>query len=58
MIKAMLCGLKAQIYEVPDLVNFPGDLLTAKIDGFKEEITSSIDEIHSDLRDDLRERRI
>ena len=54
----MLGGLKAEIYEVPDLVNFPGDLLTARINCSKEEITSSIDDIHSDLKDDLREKRI
>ena len=57
-IKATRDDLKTEISGVRDQVKSSGDLLAARIDGAKDEIASSIDDIHSDLRDDLKERLV
>ena len=41
-----------------DQVKSSGDLLAARIDSAKDEIAASIEDIHSDLRDDLKERLV
>jgi acylphosphatase len=57
-IKATRDDLKTEIGGVQDQVKSSGDLLAAKIDSAKIEIAGSIDDVHSDLRDDLKERLV
>jgi acylphosphatase len=57
-IKATRDDLKTEIGSVRDQVKSSGDLLAAKIDSAKIEIAGSIDDVHSDLRDDLKERLV
>jgi acylphosphatase len=57
-IKATRDDLRTEIGGVRDQVKYSGDLLAARIDRAKDEIAASIDDIHSDLRDDLKERLV
>jgi acylphosphatase len=57
-IKATRDDLKTEIGGVQDQVKSSGDLLAAKIDSAKIEIAGSIDDVHSDLRDDLKKRLV
>lgn len=57
-IKATRDDLRTEIGGVRDQVKSSGDLLAARIDNARGEIAASIDDIHTDLRDDLKERLI
>lgn len=57
-IKATRNDLKTEIGSVRDQVKSSGDIFAAGIGDAKDEIAGSIDDIHSDLRDDLKERLV
>ena len=57
-IKATRNDLKTEIGSVRDQVKSSGDIFAAGIGDAKDEIARSIDDIHSDLRDDLKERLV
>lgn len=57
-IKATRNDMKTEICGVREQVKSSGEMLAAGIEDAKDEIAGSIDDIHSDLRDELRERLV
>lgn len=57
-IRATRDDLKAEIGSVRDEVKSSGDMIAERIDSAREEIAGKIDDLHSDLKDDCKERLV
>ena len=57
-VKGSREDINKSIQDVRQEVNFVGEMIAEKIDDAREEIAGEVKELHSDLKDDLKERLV
>lgn len=57
-LKAEIGSVRDEVKSVRDEVKSSGDMIAERIDSAREEIAGKIDDLHSDLKDDCKERLV